>query len=358
MKTQDLVVYGGVSALGLAGIYMLFFTNVFVSWEGETKTNGATENNFSRLNTRVAMKPVEEHDNKVELYDEDLAKEEEARNRELEQSNRGSQRKVEVNDLTEFLQEGSREARDLREPEGMESRSRGSESREARSPREQGGEQDGRKIGEGTATKARNSAIRKKPSIEKDEAADKNTSKKKRRNDPTFGDEEEKKTASSSEAKVEVDAGDSSSELFYNAVIHGRQVIKAGARVTVRLVQEVVVGNCVLPTHTRLTGVAQVSSQRIHITFVACQKEKAMVVFSLYDVTDNIEGLYVENLNDGQELKQEAAADAVAETTDNLGVPIIGNVLKSAGSKKVNSPSVTLESGADVYLKLLPEKNR
>lgn len=327
-KNQDTIVYGSIAAFGLAVIYVLFFTDiVFGSDNAQATTVIAAESNFGNINIKVKSEPVKEYDSKLELYDEELRGEEEERKQVEMKANleRDEKPRQHINDLTKFLEKEQALEKTNPEPQVAQDKD----------------EQRPVPLKKKSAKKKIEETVVAEPA----EAPQVEKIKRPRRADPAFGDGS---TQSESQQRAET-----LSAASYSAVIQGEQLIKDGGRVTVRITQDITVGSCALSANSRLTGLASISGQRIMIRFTACQKENSPIQLNLYDVTDGNEGLYVESLNTGQELKKEAVTDAVGETADQLGVPILDKVVRSAGSKKLESPAVTLQSGTEVILKVV-----
>jgi hypothetical protein len=339
LKTQDIVVYGLVPGVGLVIIFVVIFTDLVFASSDETPAAASAQSNFNKLNTKVKSEPVAEHDSKLELYDEALQDEADLQRRELEEEEYREVRKerVKINDLSKFLEE-EKDSRATANPDDNKIAKPGTNVHSQNNQ-----QQLSKKPSSKPAPQVSNSPT--SPKI-------KHTQKRPKRSDPTFGDNPEPETLNPDPATLDPKSNASGNEV-YSAIIQGEQVVKEGSRMTIRLTQQLSIGACSLPANTRLTGVVSIQGQRIHVSFIACQKDKATINLSIYDITDGNEGLYVESLNDGQELKKEALGDAVGETASRFGIPVVDKIARSAGSKKLDSPTVTLQSGTQVSLKNL-----
>jgi hypothetical protein len=357
LKTQDLLVYGGVGAIGIAVIFVFFFSNLIVTWDASSSVDAnqgsgiPSSNGFNKINTNVPTEPVQDFSNKIDIYDDELEKKEEEKNllAQTEYNKEQAQNsQTKVNDLSSFLED---EKSEQKTTPTIKAESKDDQAQTIQKKTSNAKTQTSKPL---LVTKEvrENKTSARKEIKQVDSPALKETEQKRkpRRTDPTFGEEStiSKGPIPTDQATTTISGPGS----FYSAKIMGDQVLKEGSRVTVRLTQDVKVGNCPLLRNSILTGLATMTTQRILVRFTACQKERAVTYFSLYDVTDSNEGLYIETFNTGQEAGRDVAGAAVGETARQLGVPIVDNVVRNSTSKKINTLTVKVDDAKEVFLKI------
>jgi len=339
MKTKDIIFYSSVAAIGILAMYVMFFTNVFITWsEPEKSTETSSVSNLSKLNTGVTKENVGDFDEKVDLYDEELKEQQEEEERlEQEEAKRKAATEkgnIKVNDLSKFLkkEESLKEDKPLSSPVVISSSPKQKEDQPKPKP----------------VQKRATQVVEKQPDPLPTQTAER---KRRRRDDPTFGDE-----AGVAEEPVKADDRTTPGEKkLLSAKIHGKQVVTEGSRVVVRLT-EPYYGKCKLEVNTILTGIVSINGQRINIVFTACSKEGTPEKLYAFDYSDGEKGIYVENLTVNQELGKDAAQETAGEVAQELGIPVVGNVLRSGSNKKISSPSITFDSGRPIYVKSIPSK--
>ena len=128
--------------------------------------------------------------------------------------------------------------------------------------------------------------------------------------------------------------------------------IKAGDIILVRNTEEFIINNRKIPANTLIACNTSFSGSRLilSINAIPLGDESIPCNLTAYDLDGN-KGLKL-NRDIDYELKGDAANTVIRETSQAVRVPYLGELAKSVGSKTVNDPTVTIEQGQKMYLRL------
>ena len=128
--------------------------------------------------------------------------------------------------------------------------------------------------------------------------------------------------------------------------------IKAGDIILVRNTEEFIINNRNIPANTLIACNTSFSGSRLilSINAIPLGDESIPCNLTAYDLDGN-KGLKL-NRDIDYELKGDAANTVIRETSQAVRVPYVGELAKSVGSKTVNDPTVTIEQGQKMYLRL------
>jgi len=140
-----------------------------------------------------------------------------------------------------------------------------------------------------------------------------------------------------------------------SAVIHNDQVITSGAKVKLRITENIVVDGITIPKNSFVFGIATFSKARMNITLSSIIVGSSIMPFnkSVYD-KDGMEGIYLP-----ENVKSEDATQATNDMTDEAlstvnGAGIVGAALntgKNIFRRKAQRQTVTLKANYKLYLK-------
>jgi hypothetical protein len=346
IQKKDIIPVSIISIGAVVFGYVFFGTDIFIAHEKVEVAQPLTDNGLQNFNLTVTEKPVDTYSgNKVLAYDAELRKEKADANAKLQASYNATVSGPAVNDLTDLIA-GQKESK---APAAVESAAADLQDHRVATtialPQTTAVAPPAHAVTPVMHTSTRASKKKQHPSASIDSKPIESASpKKRRRGDPEFG---------SSPAALRRDSTVlvRQTKDQFTAIIHGRQTVIDGARVTLRLTTPFA-GPCELAVNSMLSGIITFSGHRLEIAVTVCQKEGRPTKLIAYDATDGLPGLYIDGLNTGQELKKEALDEAVGQAVSDLGVPVVDKVIRSASAKKLSNTSVNLESGRTLYLTL------
>lgn len=331
MKKKDIISLGIIIGGALFFAYIFFGSSLFD--EESTEAVRRDGDGLRNFDLDIPDKPIEKYEDKITAYDAELAQEEQEAIQNKNRSNRTAPDQPMVNDLTELLSDepATKSVTPIGNERKVKEKEKTIETHRsepvARSKSEQ-------KVVANQISSSHENQTETTAEVKR---------KRVRNYDPSFGD---------GELQNNVTNKAPASKRMISAIIHGNQMVKDGNRVTIRLLEDFEGLKCSLAQNTMLTGIARAYEQRLEVSFTVCSAEGKGETIIAYDYSDGLRGLYVEGLSSGQEVKKEAVQDAVAESANDLGIPIVDNVVRSASNKKLTSLSVSLESGRKLYLGL------
>jgi conjugative transposon TraM protein len=150
------------------------------------------------------------------------------------------------------------------------------------------------------------------------------------------------------------------------AVIHDDQTATEGSTIKLRLVQDIILNNTIIPKNTFIYGTTKFAGERLIIEVKSIRNGTAIIPVNLhaYD-TDGIAGVRIPG-----NLDREAANTALAQATNqagsNLNLNVSQNVtqqlamtgvnagingIKTLTTKKIKQPTATVKSNYIIYLK-------
>jgi conjugative transposon TraM protein len=144
------------------------------------------------------------------------------------------------------------------------------------------------------------------------------------------------------------------------AVVHGDQAVVTGAKVKLRLLQDIFVGGERIPANSFIYGPASISGDRvlIQLSSVSVKGRLLPVSLKVYDATDGLEGLYVPGLISRDVLKENMSQSVSGVNIGSLD-PSLGAQAAAAGietarnllSRKIRLVKATLKEGHIVILR-------
>lgn len=152
--------------------------------------------------------------------------------------------------------------------------------------------------------------------------------------------------------------------LTFEAIVHGDQLVKSGesTRITVRTIQDVPLGSCVIPANKILTATVHGSrGDRVYFRILApCGDKK---YFDVYD-QDGERGLFVETTSNTDNVKKKQIANLAGNAMNALAqaagggalAGTINNAASSLGQEKLNDYSIVMASGKKLVFILTEEK--
>jgi len=152
-----------------------------------------------------------------------------------------------------------------------------------------------------------------------------------------------------------VSSSQNSSSNLISAVIHNDQVIISGAKVKLRITENIVVNGVTIPQNSFVFGIATFSKPRMNITLSSLIVENNIIPFnkSVYD-KDGMEGIYLpENVKseDATEASNDMTNEALNTVSSSGIVGAALNAGKSIFRRKTQRQTVTLKANYKLFLK-------
>jgi len=152
-----------------------------------------------------------------------------------------------------------------------------------------------------------------------------------------------------------VSSSQNSSSNLISAVIHNDQVIISGAKVKLRITENIVVNGVTIPQNSFVFGIATFSKTRMNITLSSLIVENNIIPFnkSVYD-KDGMEGIYLpENVKseDATEASNDMTNEALNTVSSSGIVGAALNAGKSIFRRKTQRQTVTLKANYKLFLK-------
>lgn len=139
---------------------------------------------------------------------------------------------------------------------------------------------------------------------------------------------------------------------FVSAVVHGEHKVRSGEMITMRLTEETIIDNTIVPKGTMLYGICQVSKERLEISISSISMPQKYIAtkLSVYD-KNGMKGLYIPG-----GVNQEIARDAISDGINQGGgltvnVPVVGTISTGAIKKKAGDPIVTIPNNYNIKIK-------
>jgi len=154
------------------------------------------------------------------------------------------------------------------------------------------------------------------------------------------------------------------------ACIHNNQTVMDGQSVRLRLLEQVQVGNMIVPRNAVVTGVVKVQGERLEITVGSLEYEGAIlpVALSAYD-TDGQRGIFIPNTTEVNAAKEvvanmgtssgtsiSLAGNAGQQLAADMGRSLIQGALQLV-AKKLREVKVKLKAGYRIFLLASDKQN-
>jgi conjugative transposon TraM protein len=159
------------------------------------------------------------------------------------------------------------------------------------------------------------------------------------------------------------------------AVVHGdagEVLVTNGSTVKLRLLQDIQVGEHLLPKHSLLSGSCSISGERVHILLTAVRIQSSIIPIQLrvFDL-DGHAGIYVPDMAIKHQLAQTGSqavtggslqmpymipqggrvGEMVVAQTAAQGVNMVANGVRAIASKKISQQKASIKPNYKVYLK-------
>ena len=159
------------------------------------------------------------------------------------------------------------------------------------------------------------------------------------------------------------------------AVVHGdaeEVIVTNGSTVKLRLLQDIQVGEHLLPKHSIITGEVRINGERVHVMLTSVRIQASIIPIQLrvYDL-DGHAGIYVPDMAMKNQIAQTSSqavtggsiqmpymipqggkvGEMVVAQTAAQGVNMAANGVRSIASKKISQQKATIKPNYKIYLK-------
>ena len=123
----------------------------------------------------------------------------------------------------------------------------------------------------------------------------------------------------------------------------GRKV-KSGSYVEIRITEDLVLENIVIPRNTVITAIASFGNQRVNLTInnILYNNERYPVKLEAYGL-DGYKGLYDEDIID-KELAESAMNEAIEDGESSVKLPLVGNISLKILKRKLKEQHTILRN--------------
>lgn len=132
-----------------------------------------------------------------------------------------------------------------------------------------------------------------------------------------------------------------------SAMVHGKHVLKAGQVIRIRLTENLILENDIVPKNTMISGITSFSAERVFIKISSIKLPNKIISCNLSIADyDGIEGIYIPG-GINLEIAKNTAKKGASTT---ISIPIIGGSISTPANQKVDDPTVTIPTAYKLFI--------